>query len=192
MTGEVPYVPFQENAASNPTGEGGGAAGDATCEPFQGYVVTWDANERGPLSSEEFATVKKMLGGLGLRMIDVGELSPAVRSSTAEKERAPIIRSRNDFLAFAERSGATTRLATMAWNMVEATHDTGHDVKTYSSTPLRFYGMENGARGVDLNTARARLAVSGYAWDAWVSYGDAKISFLRTFIEAHNVHEPGS
>jgi hypothetical protein len=55
-------------------------------EEAQDYLLTWDTNERDPLSSDELAIVRQMLGGLGLRVSVVYDRAAAGLDHVEVKE----------------------------------------------------------------------------------------------------------
>jgi hypothetical protein len=175
MTSEFPHTPFQGATEGGPANLEADIVGGSVGEPFQGYVVTWDANERGPLSPEEFGTVKKMLGGVGLRLTELG--LPA----TAEQEPEPVPANRDDFLAFAREHGYTERRAGLAWGVVGYTAtdiDRGDPIYTRFA-PVRFLrGGIHRDSFVDLRTVYDRLVDSNLRADAWAHGREGNVTFL--------------
>ncbi|WP_158697862.1 hypothetical protein [Streptomyces prunicolor] len=156
---------------------------NATPEPFEApeaLLITGDALR--DMTPDRLETISQMLGGLGLRMTAIADLESL---STPEEEPEPVPVSKADFLRFAEETGRTPRLATMAWVMVDATERLGNewarrltDRGPETLPALSFSYDEQGARQVDLRTVSERIKASARSGGAWTSPGDAKISFL--------------
>ncbi|MDH6217084.1 hypothetical protein [Streptomyces pseudovenezuelae] len=168
-------------------------------EPFEApeaLLITGEALR--DMTPEHLDALSHMLGGLGLRMTAIAN-PEGLSTPESKSDPDPVLASKTDFLQFAEETGRTSRLATMAWNMAEATewrgdrlrnaHEPGNE---HRITPLIFSSDEDGNRYVDLHTIGRRLFDSGRSWDAWSMPAQAKISFLDAICEAKLVSDPAA
>ncbi|MEV5532224.1 hypothetical protein [Streptomyces prunicolor] len=153
---------------------------NATPEPFEApeaLLITGDALR--DMTPDRLETISQMLGGLGLQVTTISDLE-SVRSPEEEPKPVPV--SQADFLKFAEDTGHTSRLATMAWLTVERTY---RGQRTDEGLPmLAFSRGEDNIPHVDLRTVKARID-SGTNREEWSNHGmhRANMEFLRNMTE---------
>lgn len=181
MAGEANPRPFQETVDTGSVEQGADFGVGVVGEPFQGYVVTWDASERGPLSSEEFTTVKKMLGGLGLRMTEVGVTIEG--SANTEPEPEPVLLDWDHFRNWAAERGYSKIRFSLAGQTIGITSD---ENSYGSADPYR--DIVRVGRNFDLRSVYARLARTQMSTRAWRKYGGGHPTrdTLRVLVEYVN------